>query len=77
MAHAATQDLLLSSSKIAVVSGPKGKVRVEAEWQGPIGTPAPGDATVRIAGGPGEGDSGLIVLPAEHWTVRKHGTVLR
>jgi hypothetical protein len=77
VAHAATQDLLLSSSKIAVVSGPKGKVRVEAEWQGPIGTPAPGDATVRIAGGPGEGDSGLIVLPAEHWTVRKHGTVLR
>ena len=76
-AWAATQDLLLSPSRITLVDGNRAKVRIEGEWRGPIGTPAPGDATVRVAGGPGEGDSGLIVLPAERWTLRKRGSVLR
>lgn len=76
-AHAATEDLLLGPTAITVVDGPKAKVRVEARWSGLIGTPAPADATVRIAGGPGEGDSGVIVLPAARWAVRKNGKVLR
>jgi hypothetical protein len=76
-ARAATNDLLLTRSRITVVDGPKAKVRVQADWSGPIGTPAPADGTVRIAGGPGEGDSGVIVLPAERWELRKNGKVLR
>jgi hypothetical protein len=76
-ARAATDDLLLEESAITVVAGTKSKVTLRARWSGPIGTPAPGEATLRIAGGPGEGDSGVIRLPAERWTARKKGRILR
>ncbi|HWP66876.1 MAG TPA: hypothetical protein VNO26_13275 [Candidatus Limnocylindria bacterium] len=77
VAEAATDDLLLAPSEVRVVAGAKAKIQVKARWRGPIGTPAPGDATLRIAGGPGEGDSGLIELPAERWSTAKGGAVLR
>jgi hypothetical protein len=73
----AADDLLLTRSTLSVVDSGKAKVRVRASWSGSIGTPAPGDATLRIAGGPGEGDSGLILLPAARWEVAKQGKVLR
>ena len=74
---AVASDFLLERSKVSIVSANKRRMRFRARWRGESGTPAPGEATLRVVGGPGEGDSGLIRLPREGWSVRKKGKLLR
>lgn len=60
-AHAA--DFPLAGSKISLKDGPKRRVTFEARFTGDLGVMDPNDgATLRIIGGPGEGDSGLVRL---------------
>jgi hypothetical protein len=73
----AGDDYLLERTKVSITSGKKRRLGFRGRWQGPIGTPAPAEATLRIVGGPSEGDSGLIRLPADKWALRRKGKILR
>jgi len=75
-AHAAG-DLMLAQSTITLRGGGKPAVVVRARWSGATALPDAHQvaATLRIAGAAGEGDSGLLALPASGW--RGNATRLR
>src|SRR5262245_28596142 len=63
----------LAPSSVMLRGGSNRRVLFQAKWRGetaPI-DPTTQGGSLRIIGGPGEGDSGLVSLPAEKWTVRK------
>ena len=67
----------LGPSSVALQDGPGRRVLFQARWRGetaPI-DPVSQGATLRIIGGAGEGDSGLVSLGAEHWHAK--GRVFR
>src|SRR5262245_24246383 len=67
----------LAPSRLALRDGASRRVSFEARWRGqtaPVDPTAHG-ATLRIAGGTGEGDTGAVALDAERW--KSKGGVLR
>ena len=78
-ADASSVEHPLGSSVLAIRDGGSRRVSFKARWSGSTGTfnPALTGATLRIAGAPGEGDSGLIQLPAANWSTGGHGKKLR
>ncbi len=64
----------LAPSTVALRAGATRRVLFQARWRGGTGPadPTAGGATLRIIGGPGEGDSGLVSLAAEHWKMSGH-----
>jgi hypothetical protein len=76
--EAAEVDVPLARVRVWLRDGATRRVVVHGRWDGPIAAPFhPGrdGASLRIAGGPGEGDTGNIRLPADRW--RNAGTTLR
>jgi hypothetical protein len=63
----------LAPSSVMLRGGSSHRVVFQARWKGETGAvdPTAQGGTLRIIGGPNEGDSGLVELPAERWTVRK------
>ena len=58
------------AGKLSLWGGAKPRVSFVARFSGPVGTvfnPAAAGSTVHFVGGPGEGDSGFIVLATDHW----------
>lgn len=74
-ATARAADFPLAGSKISLKDGSspaKRRVTFQARFTGDLGTMSPNNgATLRIAGGPGEGDSGLIQLGPNWRTLPK------
>jgi hypothetical protein len=68
-------ELPLERGKLSLQDGNKRKVVFRARWRGAAAgvDPTTGGALLRIAGGPAEGDSGAIQLPAEKWHRRGKG----
>lgn len=67
----------LAPSQIALRDGASRRVLFQARWRGTTAAinPTRQGATLRIAGAAGEGDSGAVALPADHW--KGKGRVLR
>jgi hypothetical protein len=63
----------LAPSSVMLRGGSSRRLIFQARWRGETGPadPTTQGGTLRIIGGPGEGDSGLVALPAQRWTVRK------
>jgi hypothetical protein len=76
-ARAQAADHLLERTKVSITTGKKRRLSFRGRWPGAMGTPAPAEATLRIVGGPGEGDSGLIRLTADKWALARKGKILR
>jgi hypothetical protein len=67
----------MSPSFVSLRGGKTRRVLFEARWHGSTGPadPTSEGATLRIVGGEGQGDSGLVVLGADHW--KMHGRLMR
>jgi hypothetical protein len=67
----------LAPSELALRDGATRRVLFQARWRGETAPldPVKQGATLRIAGAAGEGDSGVVGLPAERWKAK--GRVLR
>jgi hypothetical protein len=73
-----TEEYPLGRAKVALQEGSKRRLAFRGEWRGATLAldPRRTGAVLRVNGGaPGEGDSGVIRLPAERW--RKRGGALR
>src|SRR5437870_5547796 len=77
---ARANDFPLAGSKISLKDGgtpSKRRVTFQARFAGDVGAMSPNDgSTLRIVGGPGEGDSGLIHLGPD-WRVLPKGKGFR
>src|SRR5262249_45874022 len=64
----------MAPSFVSLRDGRARRVVFQARWKGPTGPmdPTTQGGTLRIVGGDGEGDSGLVSLDAGHWHARKH-----
>ena len=71
-------DVPLARVRVWLRDGATRRVVVHGRWDAPLAvavTPERDGARLRIAGGPGEGDTGTIILPADRW--RRVGPTLR
>jgi hypothetical protein len=71
-------DVPLARVRVWLRDGPERRVLVRGRWDGSVAVPLirqDDGARLRIAGGPGEGDTGTIRLPMERW--RSAGGALR
>ena len=57
----------LGAVKVAMRAGARARMRFRGRWSGSSMLPAPRDALLRIHGGPGDGDTGIVRLPAGAW----------
>jgi hypothetical protein len=77
-AEIAPIDVPLAHVRVWLRDGATRRVVVRGRWEGAVAVPADlydGGARLRIAGGPGEGDTGTILLRADRW--RSVGGTLR
>src|SRR3989442_10893785 len=64
------------AGKLSLWGGTKPRLSLAARFSGRVTTifnPASVGSTLHVAGGPGEGDSGVIVLSTDHWRGMGHG----
>jgi hypothetical protein len=75
--EAAPADVPLARVRVRLRDGVTRRVVVHGRWDAPAAAfhPERDGARLRMAGGPGEGDTGTIRLPADRW--RRAGTTLR
>ncbi len=73
----------LGASKLQIAGGPRPasrRINFSARWSGAVDgmpNPALAGATLRVVGGAGEGDSGLIRLPGGNWKALPKGKGFR
>src|SRR5262249_30332118 len=67
----------MAPSFLALRGGGTRRVLFQARWHGKTAptNPMTDGGTLRVIGGPGQGDSGLVALAADRW--RSHGRTLR
>lgn len=70
-------DVPLARVRVRVRDGATRRIVLHGRWSTPLAAdvhPERDGARLRMAGGPGEGDTGTILLPADRWR-RAHGTL--